>query len=256
MYSAEHRPYAALAYIVLVVSTLISLLLFFYPFKFFQRILNCFSCCPSLVLAIHTFADVFQCCFKNGQNGVPDRRYFAGLYLLFRFIATFSSCTSFYALYSESFAQLGFVYVILVVLLFILQPYRQHFYNCLDGVFSIILTIHSVFAHSYFSDFSILQNWSITTRKEFYFIFGVLFVPLAYFICFMCYWIIIHLRCIKRAVPYLRARLSPNKELTPLLDSQQEPDRLENPERYEEETGVTRSTQDWESFTDSNRPTY
>ena len=43
----------------------------------------------------------------------------------------------------------------------------------------------------------------------------------------------IHLKYIKRAALYLRASLFPNMELTPLLDSQQEPDRVENPERYE-----------------------
>ena len=78
-----------------------------------------------------------------------------------------------------------------------------------------------------------LHGWSLNTHKHYLIYFGVLFVPLAYFMCFMCYWLIIRLRCIKRAALYLRARLFPNMELTPLLDSQQEPDRLENPERYE-----------------------
>ena len=85
----------------------------------------------------------------------------------------------------------------------------------------------------YFSDINYLHGWSLNTRKHYLIYFGVLFVPLAYFICFMCYWLIIRLRCIKKAALYLRARLFSNKELTPLLDSQQEPDRLENPERYE-----------------------
>ena len=35
---------------------------------------------------LHTFADAFQGCYKNGTNGTRDYRYFAGLCLLFRVV--------------------------------------------------------------------------------------------------------------------------------------------------------------------------
>ena len=35
---------------------------------------------------LHTFADAFQGCYKNGTYSTCDYRYFAGLYLFFRIV--------------------------------------------------------------------------------------------------------------------------------------------------------------------------
>ena len=74
-FSREHLPFALPAICVL-------LLLLLYPMKLFQK---CLGYCTRIRWQfLHTFADAFQGCYKNGTNGTRDYRYFAGLYLLFR----------------------------------------------------------------------------------------------------------------------------------------------------------------------------
>ena len=81
----EHKPYFILAIIVLLVFNIFPmLLLFLYPTKPFQRLLNYF---PRMRWDyLHIFMDFFQGCYKNGTNNTLDYRYFAGLYLLITFI--------------------------------------------------------------------------------------------------------------------------------------------------------------------------
>ena len=81
-FSKEHLPFAVLALCVLLVFVIFPLLLLLlYPMRSFQR---CLGYCTRIRWHfLHTFADAFQGCYKNGTNGTRDYRYFAGLYLLF-----------------------------------------------------------------------------------------------------------------------------------------------------------------------------
>ena len=81
----EHKPYFIVAIIVLLVFNVFPmLLLLLYPTKPFQKLLNCF---PRMRWDyLHISMDFFQGCYKNGTNNTLDCRYFAGLYLLIRFI--------------------------------------------------------------------------------------------------------------------------------------------------------------------------
>ena len=85
-FSRQHLPFAVLAICVLLVFVVFPmLLLLLYPMRSFQR---CLGYCTRIRWQfLHTFADAFQGCYKNGTNGTRDYRYFAGLYLVFRIVA-------------------------------------------------------------------------------------------------------------------------------------------------------------------------
>ena len=55
------------------------IILFLYPFLCFQRCLNRLRIRS---LALHTFVDAFEGCYKDGANGTRDCRYFAALQLV------------------------------------------------------------------------------------------------------------------------------------------------------------------------------
>ena len=84
-FSRQHLPFAVLAICVLLVFAVFPmLLLLLYPMRSFQR---CLGYCTRIRWQfLHTFADAFQGCYKNGTNGTCDYRYFAGFYLFFRIV--------------------------------------------------------------------------------------------------------------------------------------------------------------------------
>ena len=75
-----------------VFAILPTLLMLLYPTRTFQK---CLNCCGLRCLPLHIFMDAFQGCYKNGTDGTRDYRYFAGLYLLFRFL-TFGDILSYF----------------------------------------------------------------------------------------------------------------------------------------------------------------
>ena len=155
----EHKPYFIVAIIVLLVFNVFPmLLLLLYPTKPFQKLLNCF---PQMRWDyLHISMDFFQGCYKNGTNNTLDYRYFAGLYLLVRFInhmCTILSDRS-YSIIIQSFLHLTFS-----ILFGVLRPYRNNFYNRLDCMFFGVLTLGSVciLCNEYIIQ---LRNLSVSVR--------------------------------------------------------------------------------------------
>ena len=84
-FSRHYLPFAVVAMCVLLVFVLFPmLLLLLYPMRSFQRCLG--YCTRRRWQFLHTIADAFQGCYKNGTNGTHDYRYFAGLYLFLRIV--------------------------------------------------------------------------------------------------------------------------------------------------------------------------
>ena len=85
-----------LCLLVFVVLPMMVVLL--YPFKTFQR---CLTCCRLDRPGLHALVDAYQGCFKNSATDGSEMRYFAGIYLLFRFcyvaIFVFSLSPVFYS---------------------------------------------------------------------------------------------------------------------------------------------------------------
>ena len=79
-FGKKHIPYAIIAFIISTIFyTTPMLLQFFYPFSWFQKILNKYNC---NFIFLRIFMDVFQGGYKDGTNGTKDYRYFSGFTLL------------------------------------------------------------------------------------------------------------------------------------------------------------------------------
>ena len=79
-FGKEHLPYAILAIIMLLVFVVFPcLLLCLFPCRCFQRFLVRYHLRS---LALTTFMDAFQGCYKDGTNNTRDCRYFAPMYLI------------------------------------------------------------------------------------------------------------------------------------------------------------------------------
>lgn len=128
-FGQEHKAYAALAIVVLVIFVLPPpLLLFVYPLRCCQRWLDRLKLRSHLITA---FTDAFQGCFKNGCNNTRDCRCFAGIYFLLRIIIIGLYA---FAVYKTTLLSLLLMCtVVAVTILFvIIEPYKNSFYNKLD----------------------------------------------------------------------------------------------------------------------------
>ena len=135
--SAQHMPYVVLgSFFLLTFGLLPPLLLLFYQFK---KVQWCLDRCKMNRLGLKTFMDAFQGCYKDGRIGGPDRRFFAGLYLVFRvaIFSIFNLQTSHIIAY---FSVLVACIVIAMSIAF-LQPYKVRFYNNLDIFFTCLLAV-------------------------------------------------------------------------------------------------------------------
>ena len=119
----EHLPYGAIALLVFIIFNVLPLaLLFLYPMKCFQKCLNHFKLS---FIALHTFVDSFAGCYKDGtEPGVPDCRYFAGLFLLIRFLdyIIYEATQTTYCFGPGSVITTG-----ILLLYAIIQPYKHKY---------------------------------------------------------------------------------------------------------------------------------
>ena len=127
-FGPSHAGYAMatllLSFTVLVIPVII---LFLYPCLCFQRCLNRLHLRS---LALHTFVDAFQGCYKDGTNGTRNCRYFAALQLVLRLLFPLSF------LFTEELITsifISFVVLVLYITLFVItQPYKYAVYNKTD----------------------------------------------------------------------------------------------------------------------------
>ena len=122
-FGSEHLPFALLALTVLVLLVVLPmLLLFLYPLRCFQRLLN------RLHLNSHvlrTFMDVFQGTFKDGTNGTRDYRSFSGLLFTVSVL-----CVIFSQTLSSFYYPVATIFILLYCVLFIIfQPYKRRCHN-------------------------------------------------------------------------------------------------------------------------------
>ena len=233
-FSKEHAPYIVLAFFVLsTFGAITPLLLIIYPTKQFQR---CLNHCRFRMQGIRTFVEAFHGCYKDGKNGGSDRRFFAGLYFVFRIViyAIYMLHTS----YEAMFTMLQATYVIFLLLVVFLQPYKKQFYNCLDGFFFALYAITAALMMYLYTKLVSLHQFN---NYIFILNYCLLFIPLIYMITYMVYWITYKSRWCRHKFSTCQWRkTTPNPEE---LDAFEEratesetdaPDRLDNPQRYEE----------------------
>ena len=137
-FGKEHLPYGIVALVVTVFCSIFpALLMILYPMVCFQRLLNCLRLRTQ---ALHTFMDCFQGYYKDRTDSTHDCRYFAGLYLLMRFVL--------YATYGVSFDMYSFTIATILLILvsfmvIIIKPYKKHLsmYNTVDACIMLILAM-------------------------------------------------------------------------------------------------------------------
>ena len=135
--SHQHIPFVLLgSFFFITFGLLPPIFLLFYQFKAMQK---CLDRCKMNRLGLKTFMDAFQGCYKDGRNGGPDRRFFAGLYLIFR-VAIFS-LFNIQVPHIITYFSLVVMCIIIIILIAILQPYKVMFYNNLDILFTSVLAV-------------------------------------------------------------------------------------------------------------------
>ena len=173
----DHRPYAVLAILVVVVGVLFPLvLLLLYPMQWFQKCLNkCGLNSPGLQM----FMQCFQGYYRDRTDGGRECRYFAAVYPSFR-IAT-------YVLYSVTrSSSFGLVFIIIcatvITTIVFVSPYKQPYerYNKQDV--AMILPLGVIFAGSLF----ITDNKNVSTHVGYAFCCLFSLTPLIYFTIKSC----------------------------------------------------------------------
>ena len=163
-----------LAIIMLVVFLFLpTVLLLAYPTSTFQK---CLNCCGLRCLPLHIFMDAFHGCYKNGTEGTRDYRYFAGLYLLFRFLMFIK--LFFFLNHDQGEVLFAVVFSFSFALC---RPYKNNCFNVVDCLFHAILALGVFLLFTF--DFS---SASVTERS---FLLLFLCTPLFYLIiltwCFL-----------------------------------------------------------------------
>ena len=137
-FSKQHLPYAILALLFVLFGIIPVATLLFYHSRCFQELLNCF---PLPWYILHTFADSFQGCFKNGtEPETRDCRWFAGAYFVLR--------VALYLMYAFTHQTIYFSFGSIVLLFFVVllvkvQPYRQDmaYQTNLNATFLVMIAL-------------------------------------------------------------------------------------------------------------------
>ncbi len=225
-FGKEHLPFAILA---LVCSTMFAILpilfLLIYQFRWFQRLLSCLHICHPLLREV---MESFQSCYTNGtQPGTKDHRWFSAVFYILRYInvLVYSSTID------SSYYIFGLVIIFfIIILLLLVQPYKDMNHIKIDvlfiGLLGMFLSLN--LGTSFYSlRPKTVYRASLILRAI------VLVIPLLIISCFSIHWILSRLRkgtmCITRIRAWRQGYASIERGFETSL-----PDRLVNPQRYEE----------------------
>ena len=179
----EHLPYAVLALIVVLLMIVLPiLLLILYPMRCFQKCLSHFNL---RCRALHVLMDAFQGCYKDGTDGTCDCRYFAAVYQLLKITLFAGSIVTFDAL---TYGIGMFMILLLVMLVVIVQPYKQRFslYNTIDT--ALYLSLATMYASILCYNISAMKSLKFT--KLSFILTGLTsLTPLCYIFAILLHWV-------------------------------------------------------------------
>ena len=209
--------------VLLFLIILPTLCILFYPFKWFQKLLDCLHLRKPLLI---TLADVFTGPYKNGTENTFDYRFMAGLYLLAKIIIL----SQFIIGYQQDYVlavpiALSICSFLLAAVLLIFRPFNRNLHNFTEFVIAVLFTILcSAIIPIYLAFVGTVLAFNILT-------FGII-IPV---------YIMYHLCKIIKACHYYR------KKRVPVIPTEQEyeedvislvdtwvADRMENPQNYNE----------------------
>ena len=221
--SHEHMPFLLLGLLLLLTFGLFfPLLLLFYQFRLFQKCLHKVKMNRN---GLRIFMDAFQGCYKDGKNNGPDRRFFAGLYFVFRLLV-FGTFNAFWN-NKELYITLQSLMILFALVTAILRPYKKELYNIIDIFFFSVLGI-AFGLHVYVFD-KVETNLHIS-HSAVYATYALELIPFVYVLCYMGVWVgkrvINHKRCRYRALytpmdNSISWRFNDTEELTSQVPSSQ-----------------------------------
>ena len=157
-------------------------LLLFYPTKWFHKMLTCIKL--DRWHGLHVFVETLNGSYKNGTNGSPERRWFAGVYFIFRIIIV--SILTFTNDIVLSYFRLSITYTIFLLIIAIFRPYKKTFYIYLDITFMAILVITNTSVVYLITQ---VQNTNKLPKFTWRSTYSLLFVPTIYLIVYVFYLI-------------------------------------------------------------------
>ena len=139
-----HGLAGSIAIIVLLFLIILpTLCILFYPFKWFQKLLDCLHLRKPLLI---TLADVFTGPYKNGTENTFDYRFMAGLYLLARIIVLSQFIIGYQQYYVIAVPiALSICSIALVAIFLIFRPFQKTVHNFTEySTVSLIIALVTV----------------------------------------------------------------------------------------------------------------
>ena len=207
-FSLNYAPYMLTSIFILILCTLFPTILLLYSIKPFYMCLERLNWKPLKPGAkTQLFLDSFHQCFKDGSNGEHDRRYYAALYFFLKLALIFT-----YAIglsWPLQYVMQQFILTIALLLLGLLQPYKEFWYNVLDLVmFSLLSCINVILLYNYY-----LESINSPLSNTFYSVLILfIFLPLIYFTVYIAWFLI---KAIKKRCSFRNQNLntSDNRDL-------------------------------------------
>ena len=190
--SPVHMPFLILGILLLLTFGLFfPLLLLFYQFRLFQKCLHMLKLNRN---GLRIFMDAFQGCYKDGKDNGPDRRFFAGLYFIFRLLV-FGTFNIFWN-NKELYITLQSLMILFALVTAVLRPYKKDLYNFMDTFFFCALGI-AFGLHVYV--FDTVETDFHVSNSAVYAAYVLELIPFVYVMCYMGVWvgkrIVNHKRC-------------------------------------------------------------
>ena len=130
--SNEQIAFAVLSFLLcFILNFLPTILLILYPFRHFRALL--FKCRLDGI-ALNTFVEKFNGCYRNSLDGGKDMRSFSGLYFAVRLILIFANAIIGDLLISKNdpFLLRNIIFTITTLLVALCRPYNETYMNVLD----------------------------------------------------------------------------------------------------------------------------
>ena len=223
-YFVEFSFLGLLAILVLLFLIILpTLCILFYPFKWFQKLLDCLHLRKPLLI---TLADVFTGPYKNGTENTFDYRFMAGLYLLARIIILSQLSFGYQDFYVLAVPLVLFCcHFLLAAVVSIFRPFYRNMHNFTEFlILSLIAVLGCITIPVYLLFIYIVLGFDIL-------IFGII-IPI---------YTIYHFQKIIKACHYY------HKKRVPVIPTEQDyeedaislednwvADRMENPQDYDE----------------------
>ena len=160
---------------------------------------------------LHALVDAYQGCFKNSATDGKERRYFAGIYLLFRFcyVAFFVTSLSPVVYFPVQNIQLNplatsevCLSVVMIGLVLILQPYKKIAHNIIDFLMVFYMAVIGGLSSANF---------------DLYVTIGPLFLPFLVLLTYLSYYLLKYCYYAYVTRTALHHQYSPDNESNPQL---------------------------------------